>query len=109
MRVPTYGRMRACPVLLTWESGSACSPAGRPTQSSTSQGSVLGHATVSRDEADPPAGRGVARTGVTVLRVADDAFRRPVPCGGAVLNGAGELHRLHARPVSGGSSRRRSC
>ncbi len=50
----------------------------------------LGHATVWRDEPDPPAGRGVARTGVTVLHVADDAFRRPVPAGGAVLNGAGE-------------------
>ena len=28
---------------------------------------------------------------MTVLRLADDAFDRPVPCGGAVLNGAGEL------------------
>ncbi|HYN74580.1 MAG TPA: P1 family peptidase [Candidatus Limnocylindria bacterium] len=51
----------------------------------------LGHATVSRDEPDPPEGRGVARTGVTVLRLADDAFTRPIPAGGAVLNGAGEL------------------
>ena len=50
----------------------------------------LGHATVWRDEPDPPAGRGVARTGVTVLLPADDAFARPVPAGGAVLNGAGE-------------------
>jgi D-aminopeptidase len=50
----------------------------------------LGHATVWRDEPDPPAGRGVARTGVTVLLVADDAYPRPVPAGGAVLNGAGE-------------------
>ena len=50
----------------------------------------LGHATVWRDEPAPPAGRGVARTGVTVLLVADDAYRRPVPAGGAVLNGAGE-------------------
>jgi D-aminopeptidase len=51
----------------------------------------LGHATVSRDEPDPPEGRGIARTGVTVLRLADDIFDRPMPCGGAVLNGAGEL------------------
>jgi len=50
----------------------------------------LGHATVHRDEPDPPEGRGVARTGVTVLVVAEDAFSRPVPAGGAVLNGAGE-------------------
>jgi D-aminopeptidase len=50
----------------------------------------LGHTTVHRDETDPPAGRGVARTGVTVLCVADDAYHRMVPAGGAVLNGAGE-------------------
>lgn len=50
----------------------------------------LGHATVWRDEPAPPVGRGVARTGVTVLVVADDAFRRPVPAGAAILNGAGE-------------------
>jgi D-aminopeptidase len=50
----------------------------------------LGHTTIVRDEPDPPAGRGVARTGVSVLVVADDAYERPVPAGGAVLNGAGE-------------------
>ena len=50
----------------------------------------LGHATVFRDEAAPPAGRGVARTGVTCLVLAEDAFTRLVPAGGAVLNGAGE-------------------
>jgi len=50
----------------------------------------LGHATVRRDEADPPEGRGTARTGVSVLVVADDALDRLVPAGGAVLNGAGE-------------------
>ncbi len=50
----------------------------------------LGHATVWRDEPVPPQGRGVARTGVTVLIPADDVFRHPVPAGGAVLNGAGE-------------------
>jgi len=50
----------------------------------------LGHATVWRDEPVPPAGRGVARTGVTVLLPSADTFARPVPAGGSVLNGAGE-------------------
>lgn len=50
----------------------------------------LGHATVWRDEEAPPRGRGVARTGVTVLDPGGDLFRSPVPAGGAVLNGAGE-------------------
>jgi D-aminopeptidase len=50
----------------------------------------LGHATLVRDEAPPPQGRGTARTGVSVLLLAEDAFRRPLACGGAVLNGAGE-------------------
>lgn len=44
----------------------------------------LGHTTVWRD--DPL----VARTGVSCLVLAEDAYRRPVPAGGAVLNGAGE-------------------
>jgi len=50
----------------------------------------LGHTTLIRDESPPPDGRGIARTGVTVLTLADDAFRRPLAAGGAVLNGAGE-------------------
>lgn len=50
----------------------------------------VGHATVWRDEPDPPAGRGVARTGVTVIDPGGNLFREPVPAGGAVLNGAGE-------------------
>jgi D-aminopeptidase len=50
----------------------------------------LGHATVHRDEPAPPEGRGVARTGVTTLVLAEDAYHRPLPAGGAVLNGAGE-------------------
>jgi D-aminopeptidase len=50
----------------------------------------LGHTTLHRDEPDPPAGRGVARTGVSVLVLAEDVFTRPLPAGGAVLNGAGE-------------------
>src|ERR1700733_5603788 len=48
-------------------------------------GAGLGHATVWRDEPPPPAGRGIARTGVTVLDP-----------GGAVLNGAGECTGLLA-------------
>lgn len=50
----------------------------------------IGHATIHRDEPDPPNGRGVARTGVTCVVLAEDAFDRPVAAGGAVLNGAGE-------------------
>src|SRR3954467_10590285 len=50
----------------------------------------LGHTTLHRDEPAPPAGRGIARTGVTVLVLAEDAYWRPVAAGGAVLNGAGE-------------------
>lgn len=50
----------------------------------------VGHATVCRDEPAPPEGRGVARTGVTTVVLAADAYRRPLPAGGAVLNGAGE-------------------
>jgi len=50
----------------------------------------VGHATVWRDEADPPLGRGVARTGVTCVLPVADPYRTPVPAGGAVLNGAGE-------------------
>ncbi len=50
----------------------------------------VGHATVWRDEPPPPDGRGIARTGVTVVDLGGNLFRRPVPAGGAVLNGAGE-------------------
>jgi D-aminopeptidase len=50
----------------------------------------VGHATVWRDEPAPPEGRGVARTGVTVVDLGGNLFRSPVPAGGAVLNGAGE-------------------
>jgi D-aminopeptidase len=50
----------------------------------------VGHVTVWRDEPPPPAGRGVARTGVTVIDPGGNLFRSPVPAGGAVLNGAGE-------------------
>ncbi|HEX9517801.1 MAG TPA: P1 family peptidase [Streptosporangiaceae bacterium] len=50
----------------------------------------VGHATVWRDAPPPPAGRGIARTGVTVIDIGGNMFRSPVPAGGAVLNGAGE-------------------
>ncbi len=65
-------------------------PPGRTNSVLDVEGVGLGHATVVRDEPDPPEGRGTARTGVTVLVGADDAFDRPLPAGGAVLNGAGE-------------------
>jgi D-aminopeptidase len=53
----------------------------------------VGHATVWRDEPPPPDGRGVARTGVTVVvpYEAGELFGASVPAGGAVLNGAGEV------------------
>ena len=50
----------------------------------------VGHVTIVRDEPDPPLGRGIARTGVTVLDPGGNAYDAPVPAGGAVLNGAGE-------------------
>jgi D-aminopeptidase len=56
-------------------------------------GVLAGHVTVWRDEPAPPAGRGVARTGVTAVlpRPADALFSAPVRAGAAVLNGAGEM------------------
>ena len=45
------------------------------------EGAGLGHATITRE---------TARTGVTSLVLAEDAFHRPVVAGGAVLNGIGE-------------------
>jgi D-aminopeptidase len=51
----------------------------------------LGHATVVYDDPPPPFGRGVARTGVTVLDLGGDTWTHPVPAGVALLNGAGEL------------------
>ncbi|HEY2552335.1 MAG TPA: P1 family peptidase [Streptosporangiaceae bacterium] len=65
-------------------------PAGPTASIADVPGVGVGHATVWRDEPPPPAGRGVARTGVTVIDPGGSAFRRPVPAGGAVLNGAGE-------------------
>lgn len=65
-------------------------PTGPTNSLADVPGVGVGHATIVRDEPRPPAGRGVARTGVTVVCVAEDAYRRPVPAGGAILNGAGE-------------------
>ncbi len=50
----------------------------------------VGHATLIRDETPPPHGRGIARTGVTVVDFGGDHWANPLPLGGAVLNGAGE-------------------
>ncbi|HET7677283.1 MAG TPA: P1 family peptidase [Candidatus Limnocylindrales bacterium] len=58
----------------------------------------VGHATVWRDEAAPPHGRGTARTGVTVVVPFTPAelLEAPVAAGGAVLNGAGEVTGLQS-------------
>jgi D-aminopeptidase len=65
-------------------------PSGATASIADVPGVGVGHATVWRDEPVPPAGRGVARTGVTVIDPGGNLFRSPVPAGGAVLNGAGE-------------------
>jgi D-aminopeptidase len=65
-------------------------PSGPTASIADVPGVGVGHATVWRDEPAPPAGRGVARTGVTVIDPGGSMFRAPVPAGGAVLNGAGE-------------------
>ncbi|MDO8485862.1 MAG: P1 family peptidase [Candidatus Limnocylindrales bacterium] len=64
-----------------------------PTDSIVDVANVrVGHQTVWRDEPAPPAGRGVARTGVTAIVPfgVGELFRSRVPAGAAVLNGAGE-------------------
>ena len=65
-------------------------PPGRTGSILDVPGAGVGHATVWRDEPEPPAGRGIARTGVTVILPAGDILDRPVAAGGAVLNGCGE-------------------
>jgi D-aminopeptidase len=57
------------------------------------RGVAVGHVTVVRDEPAPPAGRGVARTGVTVVVPGPPSslLGAPVAAGAAVLNGAGEM------------------
>lgn len=56
-------------------------------------GVAVGHVTVWRDEPAPPAGYGVARTGVTAVLPGPvgTLHAEPIPAGTAVLNGAGEL------------------
>ena len=56
-------------------------------------GVKVGHVTVWRDEPDPPAGRGVGRSGITALVPGDEGavFPEGVHAGTAVLNGTGEL------------------
>jgi D-aminopeptidase len=71
-------------------------PAGPTSSVLDVPGVGLGHATIWRDEPPPPIGRGVARTGVTVLDPGGDLFTAPVPAGAAVLNGAGECTGLLA-------------
>jgi D-aminopeptidase len=68
-------------------------PAGELDAITDVTGVAVGHVTVWRDEPDPPEGRGVARTGVTVIapRAGEAVLERPVAAGMAVLNGAGEL------------------
>ena len=51
----------------------------------------VGHATIEYDDAAPPQGRGIARTGVTVIDPGGDCWASPVPAGVALINGAGEL------------------
>ncbi len=65
-------------------------PAGPTASIADVPGVGVGHATVWRDEPPPPEGRGIARTGVTVLDPGGNLFASPVPAGGAALNGAGE-------------------
>jgi len=65
-------------------------PSGQTASIVDVPGVGVGHSTVWRDEPPPPAGRGIARTGVTVIDLGGNMFRSPVPAGGAVLNGAGE-------------------
>ena len=64
-----------------------------PTNSIVDVANVaVGHRTVWRDEPKPPAGRGIARTGVTAIVPfrAEELFEAQVPAGASVLNGAGE-------------------
>jgi D-aminopeptidase len=74
--------------LADWSISIGTLPRGRTNSVLDVPGVGLGHATVI---ADPPAGAGVARTGVTVLDPGGDVWQSPVPAGVAVLNGAGEL------------------
>src|SRR3954453_22737582 len=65
-------------------------PRGRTNSVLDVAGVGLGRTRIWRDDPPWPSGAGVARTGVTVLHVADDLFGRPAAAGGAILNGCGE-------------------
>jgi D-aminopeptidase len=84
------GRMTGMPRARDLGIGIGVLPTGPTNSVLDVPGVGLGHTTLHRDEPPPPDGRGVARTGVTVLLPAEDAFHRPLAAGGAVLNGAGE-------------------
>jgi D-aminopeptidase len=57
----------------------------------------VGHVTLVREEPDPPEGRGIARTGVSVVvpGPVERVYAEPLQAGVAVLNGAGELTGSH--------------
>ena len=57
----------------------------------------LGHATLHRDEPAPPEGRGTARTGVTCLLLAHDAYPRPRGGGRRGAQRRGRVHRVPQR------------
>ena len=99
----SYGRMSGCRALLTWESGSAGCPRGPSEIVLDVPGVGLGHTTVWRDEPDPPAGRGVARTGVTVLLPAVDTFPTACPGGRRGPQRCRRVHGIPHRRRSGGS------
>ena len=81
------GRVR----LADWSITIGALPRGRTNSVLDVPGVGLGHATVISDQAEPPAGTGIARTGVTVLDPGGDLWASPVPAGVSILNGAGEL------------------
>ena len=82
--------MSACRARARSGSRSASCRPVRRTPCSTSPASAWATRRSVRDEPAPPEGRGHARTGVTTLLLAEDAYARPLAAGGAVLNGAGE-------------------
>ena len=69
----------------------------------------LGHATVWRDEPPPPEGRGVARTGVTVLLRRRGRLPPPGPGGRRGAQRRGGVHRVPHRGRVGARSRPRCC
>ena len=92
-RVPLAvpGRMAPCraPREIGIRIGVAADRSDR-TPSSTSPASASATRRSSATSRRRPTGSGTARTGVTTLLLAEDAYLRPLAAGGAVLNGAGE-------------------